>query len=500
METRAQLKRWESPVLDASPVVPLLNGNSYSVRSDPTLTDYWGTVLRHRAIILITVLAGVVLAALVSFRMTRQYSATGRITINRENADVLGFKDSAANTLEDYDYNVALDTQVQVLQSDTLATDVIRKLGLDANPKFAGSLAVRHRPASESTFPTTGPRNLRQLIDIFHTWLKVEKVPKTRVIEIRCTSPDPNLSAEIVNTMVASFIEHNFDTKFQATMQTSDWLAKQLSDLKMKVASSQESLVKYETSNNILGLDEKQNITTAKLNELNQQLTLAQSDRIQKEAAYKQIQNGAVESIPAMANSEIILHLKEQEADLKNQYALLDSQYGPVHPKVVTVRNQLQQTEAAVQSEGNKLVSRIRNEYRAAMQRESLLRAALEEQKQEANKLNESAIQYEILKREADSNRQLYDGLLQKMKEAGVSAGLRSGNIQIVDQAVPPDKPSKPNIPLNIGVAFFASLMLGTVAAFVIDRMNNSITSPEIIDAVSGWPSLGIIPSMLAAL
>jgi capsular exopolysaccharide synthesis family protein len=497
LETKVQLKRWESPRLDAAPLLPVFSARGQNVREDPAFMDYWGTVIRHRAIILTTVLAGVVLAALVSFRMAKQYSATGRITINRENADVLGFKDSVANTLEDYDYNVALDTQVQVLQSDTLATDVIRKLRLNANPKFAGSMADQLKSTNETSgLPTTGPTNVRRLIDIFHSWVKVDKVPKTRVIEIHCTSPDPNLSAEIVNTLVASFIEHNFETKFQATMQTSEWLSKQLSDLKMKVASSQENLVKYETSNNILGLDEKQNIITAKLNELNQQLTLAQSDRIQKEAASKQTHTGGVESIPAMADSEIMEHLKEQEADLKNQYALLDSQYGPLHPKVITVRNQLEQTELAIQSEGNKLVSRIHNEYLAAVQRENLLRAALEEQKVEANNLNESTIQYEILKHEADSNRQLYDGLLQKMKEASVSAGLRSGNIQIVDQAVPPDKPSRPNIPLNIGGAFFASLMLGTVAAFVLERMNNSITSPEIIDAVSGWPSLGIIPSL----
>ncbi|MGB8888949.1 MAG: polysaccharide biosynthesis tyrosine autokinase [Candidatus Korobacteraceae bacterium] len=496
METKVQLKRWESPQLERPPVVPLLTGSTPHLRTEPTFLDYWGTVVRHRAIILITVLAGVILVALISFRMTKLYSATGRITINRENADVLGFKDSAANTLEDYDYNVALDTQVQVLQSDTLATDVIRKLRLDVNPKFAGAISAQKNSRAESGgLPATGPSNLRQLIDILHSWLRIDKVPKTRVIEIHCTSPDPNLSADIVNTLVASFIEHNFETRFQATMQTSEWLSKQLSDLQMKVASSQEMLVKYETDNNILGLDEKQNITTSKLNELNQQLTLAQSDRIQKEAAYRQTQSGGVESIPAMASSEIILHLKQQQADLKNQYALLDSQYGPLHPKVITLHNQLEQTEAAIQSEGNKLVSRIHNEYLAAVQRENLLRAALEEQKQEANKLNESAIQYEVLKREADSNRQLYDGLLQKMKEASVSAGLRSGNIQVVDQAVPPDRPSKPNIPLNMAAAFFASLMLGTVAAFVMERTNNSITSPEIIDAVSGWPSLGVIPS-----
>ncbi len=455
MDTKVQLKRWDSPRLDTPSVVPLLNAYTPSVHTETPVSEYWRTILRHRAIILVAVLVGVVLATLVSLRMTKLYTATGRITINRENSDVLGFKDSATNTLEDYDYNVALDTQVQVLQSDTLAADVIRKLRLDANPKFAGAAAARQLSVSErSALPTTGPRNLRQLIDTFHKWLKVEKVPKTRVIEISCTSPDPNLSAEVVNTLVASFIEHNFETKFQATMQTSDWLSKQLSDLKMKVASSQENLVKYETSNNILGLDEKQNITTSKLNELNQQLTLAQSDRIQKEAAYRQTQTGGVESIPAMASSDIILHLKEQEADLKNRYAELDMQYGPQHPKVVTVRNQLQQTEAAIQSEGNKLVSRIHNEYLASVQRENLLQAALDGQKQEANKLNESAIQYEILKREADSNRELYDGLLQKMKEASVSAGLRSGNIQVVDQAVPPDKPSRPNIPLTLAARF----------------------------------------------
>ena len=496
METKAQIKRWEPSRPETPSVIPLLTGNTPHLHQENPLLDYWGTVLRHRAVILITVLVGVVLATLISFRMTPQYTAAGRITINRENADVLGFKDSASNSLEDFDYNVALDTQVQVLQSDTLATDVIKSLKLDSNPKFAGKLAVpKDSETASSGLPQTGPHNLRQMIDLFHDHLKVDKVPKTRVIEIHFFTPDPNLSAEIVNSVVANFIEHNFETKFQSTMQTSEWLSKQLSDLQMKVATSQENLVKYQRDNNILGIDEKQNIVTSKLNELNQQLTLAQAERIQKEAAYKQTQTGGIESIPAMADSDIIKHLKEQEADLRNQYALLDSQYGPQHPKVITVRNQLHQIDAALQAEGGKLVSRIRNEYLASVQRENLLRGALEEQKQEANKLNERSIQYEILKREAESNRQLYDGLLQKMKEATVSAGLRSGNIQVVDQAVPPNRPSKPNIPLNIGLAFFGSLILGTAAAFFIERMSNSITSPETVDAVSGWPSLGMIPS-----
>ena len=164
-----------------------------------------------------------------------------------------------------------------------------------------------------------------------------------------------------------------------------------------------ESLVDYQREHGILGIDEKQNIVTAKLNELNNQLTQAQADRIQKQAVYELAKSGSLESVPAMADSKVIQHLKDQQADLSNQLALLSSQYGPAHPKVVTVRDQLRQVENSIQAEGKTLVSRLNSQYLEAVDRERMLTSALDQQKGEANQLNENSIGYDNLKHKADA-------------------------------------------------------------------------------------------------
>src|SRR5438876_12038067 len=289
-------------------------------------------------------------------------------------------------------------------------------------------------------------------------------------------------------------------------MQASYWLSKQLIDLQMKVETSQEKLVKYQKQHEILGIDEKQNIITSKLDELNKELTTAESGRMEKESVYQLVQSGDADTAAAAATSadapapggatisSLLEKLREQQADLKIQVAQLSTQFGPSYPKVAQMNNQMKEVDAQIQVEMKKIVSRVRSDYLTALQRETMLRAAMDKQKQEANKLNESAIEYSLLKRDVETNRTLYEGLLEKLKEPGVTAGLRSNNIRPVDLARVPIEPAEPDVPRNLSFALVLGLTTGVSLAFLLEGIDNTVRTPEQAQAISGLPSLGIIP------
>jgi capsular exopolysaccharide synthesis family protein len=264
--------------------------------------------------------------------------------------------------------------------------------------------------------------------------------------------------------------------------------------------------VRYQKEHEIFGIDEKQNIITQKLDELNKELTSAESDRMQKEAIYRMTQTGDPDAVAsAVASDPVVTHadtgssplldkLYKQQADLKIQVAELSTQFGPSYPKVAQLNNQNKEIDRQIQVETRKAVDHLRGQYQTALQREAMLREALQKQKQEANRLNENAIDYTLLKRDVDSNRQLYEGLLEKLKQAGVTAGLRSNNFRIVDAARSPNGPVEPNIPRNLLFAFVLGITSGVGLAFLLEGMDNTVRTTEQAQMISALPSLGMIP------
>jgi capsular exopolysaccharide synthesis family protein len=422
----------------------------------------------------------------------------GRIAVNHENNDVLGFKGSGEGLSDpyDYDYSVALDTQIKILQSDALALATAKALQLDKHPNFSRKAAT----TDVLQTPSVDPSQEAALMGYIQGGLKLSVVPKTRIIEIRFSDPDPQMAAKVVNTLVNVYVEQNFKTKFESAMQTSDWLSKQLSDLQLKVETSQQKLVEYQKLHGILGIDEKQNIVTAKLDELNRELTAAEADRIQKESKYRLAMSGNPELIISSDATTLLGRLRQQESDLKTQIAQAEVQLGPSHPRIKELNNQALQVQAGLRVEIEKLAGRIKTDFLAASQRESMLRSAMEAQKQQANTLNESAIEYSLLKRDVDTNRQLYEGLLQKLKEASVSAGLKSSNIRVVDVARVPLAPSRPDKRRNIMLALAMGLFGGVVLAFLLEAVDNTVRTPEQAQMLSGLPALGIIPASASLL
>jgi succinoglycan biosynthesis transport protein ExoP len=427
-------------------------------------------------------------------RTTPNYQATARIALAKEDNENLGFKDVQSNNdVADSDYTVTMDTQTKILESDRLALEVINNLHLDQNRAFAGSMAVSPpKPGSVGVQQVDRPREAA-LLGAFHDAMGVKTVRNTRIIEISFRSSDPALAAAVVNNIVATYVEDNYRTRYESTMQASDWLAKQISDLQMRVETSQEKLVRYQRENGMLGIDEKQNIITQKLDDLNKSFTDAQADRITKQAGYETAKAGKFDQL-AESSTGIGNNLRQQEATLRAQYAQLTTTFGPNYPKTLELKNQIDQTERSIQAENQRALTQLEENYTAARAREDMLGKALEQQKLEANQLNEKAIEYSILKRDLDANRTLYEGLLQKLKEAGVAAGLRSSNIRIVDNARVPTFPVVPNTPRNLTMSLLLGLLGGFALAVLLEALDTTVRTSEEAEALTGLPSLGFIP------
>jgi len=473
---------------------------------DSVLREYIRVLIKRKWVVIgsVAIIFGVV--AIATLRSTRIYDAGGSISIGKVDPMMFNLKESANGSVDYYD-STDLETEASILRSDLLALQVIRQLNLDKRPEFGGSVETPTTSLGLTTDELQPDSDRTSaLLGAFKGSLRISVRPNNRIIDIHYRSADKDLAARVVNTLIHTYIEQNFKTRFESTMQASDWLSKQLVDLQIKVETSQEKLVKYQKEHEILGIDEKQNITTAKLDELNKELTSAESDRMQREAVYQLVQSGDPDTAAAAAisadtgtanaaaSSSMLERLRGVQGDLKVQVAQLSTQFGPSYPKVIQLSSQLKEVEVQIQAEMKRVVSRVRSEYLTSLQRENMLRNALEKQKQEANKLNESAIEYSLLKRDLDTNRTLYEGLLEKLKEAGVTAGLRSNNIRPVDEARVPTAPAEPNVPRNLSFALALGLTTGVGLAFLLEGIDNTVRTPEQAQAISALPSLGMIP------
>jgi succinoglycan biosynthesis transport protein ExoP len=459
---------------------------------------------KRKWVVLVCLVTIFSVVAIASLKMTPVYEAGGTIEINKPDAS-LNFQNSASFSLDYFD-PTELETDIKILQSNLLALQVIQELHLDRGAEFSSQAPPPNDLAPDPL--QTDPAQAAAMVGSFKGNLRVALVPNTRIIEVHYRSPDPTKAANVVNTLMQTYVENNFKARFDSTMQASDWLQRQLVDLQMKVEASQEKLVRYQKEHEILGIDEKQNITMAKLDELNKELTDAESVRMDKEALYRMVESGDPDAIASSAGgleeggggsgtqsaSQLLEVLRSKQADLKIQAADLSTQFGPSYPKLTQLNNQLKEVDSQIQGEMKKVASKVHGQYTTALQRETMLHDALEKQKQEANKLNESAIEYNIIKRDSETYRTLYEGLLQKLKEAGVSAGLKSNNFRIVDRASTPAGPIEPNVPRNLLFALVLGLASGVGLAFLLEGLDNTVRTTEQAQVFSSLPSLGMIP------
>jgi polysaccharide biosynthesis transport protein len=468
----------------------ILPANSESHDSRATILHFWRVMQKRRWLIAITLGVTVALVAVVSFLLPKRYDASAQLLLDLEGADDLGL-DQVVMPI-DIDLDTKLQTQVRIVQSDTIANSTIKQLGLQNNPIFLGKKAV----SALRDFDSLDLRTRSALTQAFHKSLTVELVPKTEIMEIHFRSRDPKLSADVVNTVSQTYIEHNFQTKYQATRQTSEWLTKQLDDLKKHAEEAQERVIAYQKKTGLFGEDESHNIVIDRLALLNKSLAEAETERIVLEAKFRIAMTENPELIANIAPESLLGALYKEQAETKAEYAEMAAKYGASYPRVVQLQAQLAELDTNVKTEVKKVGEALRAEYMAALKSEQMHRANLEKQKDDAYNMNQDAIQYGIMRREVESSRDLYEGLLKKLKEAGILAGLKSSNVNIVDTASVPVDPVSPKIPLNIILGSLVGLLFGITLAFVAENVDSSVRTPEDVETYCSLPSLGIIPSV----
>jgi capsular exopolysaccharide synthesis family protein len=384
-----------------------------------------------------------------------------------------------------------IETESKVLQSDTLAMLTIKKTGLASNPSFGGAPGLELPNLSPDQPPITRPAILGEFVGS----LGVKRVVNSRLLDVTFESTDPQLAARVLNAHLKNFIDENFQGHYNATKQASDWLEGQLGEMKAKVEKSEEERLQYERENQIWTVDEKENITSQNLSEINKELSEAEADRIKKEAEFNVAKSGNVNSIPAVRDSSLIQSLAGKQAELRQLYTSELARTGPNWPPTKTLLDQIKSLDLLVENEKKNIVGRIEEEYDASVRREKLLSDNLDRQKTVANQMAEKMVQYNIIKQNAEANKQLYVGLTQKLKEAGISAGLQSNNIQIIDPAMVPSTPSRPNKTRNIMMAFLVGLVGGIGLAFLREYMDNTVKTPDDVELLARLPSLAVVPA-----
>ncbi len=452
-----------------------------------------------------------VLVALQIFTATPLYRATATLQIDPENQKVLPYEEVDTSSSSGWYFEEYLWTQAEKLQSTSLGRRVTARLGLADHPAMRrkvrsgaltdavaatrGALRSLLGGASEEPEPTAGEPPAPNLI----SGLEVETVRGTRLIRVSFDSPNAALSAQVANTVVEEFIEQHLESRFQATTRASEFLQRQLDELKVAVERSEEALLSYARANNIVNLGERETLERKRLSDLNDEFTRAESEMIARRARYEALRNAPAELLAAQPDGDRIARVASRLSEAELQLAGMSGHYGPEWPAVKRLRLEIAELREQLESERRAAIGSAQRDYQVARERYRKLLEAETAQRRLVEALNEASIQYNILKRESDTNKELYEGLLQRLKEAGVAAGLRSSNIRMADQAEVPTIVAYPKKARTLTLALVVGLLLGVGGAFLMEALDSTIKSAEDVSQYLDLPALGIVPRIVAA-
>lgn len=453
------------------------------------LRSCWKILRRRRWTIFSVTLALAAGVAIYTFVVPPTYRATGRLEVESETP---AFESLEGNPSRPPADTAFLRTQVDVLTSNNLAWLTIQQLKLNTKPRFSLLLGRSGRREDKSS-----PALWSRLIKAFHDRLSVDLAPESRMLEISFESTDPQLAARVVNSLMNTYVDYNFITKYQGTRQASAWMGKQLDELKAKMEQSQQALVDYERQNAIINITDQENLEDQRLAALSQDLTAAQSDLAGKQSLFQLVQDNPSQ-IALLAQDDLLQKLQAKLADLKSDYVNDLAQYGPNFPKVQRLKEQDQAVQSLINQERQRAVERIQRDYAAAAGRTKILERGVAREKIEVGKLSQLLIQHNILKRDFDTNQDLYNGLLKRLKDARLTAGLRATNIHIVDDALIPTIPARPKKILNLTVGLLVGLILGVTLALVEDGFDTSIKNAEDVEKLVPAPALAVVPADLS--
>lgn len=491
-----------------STTVPDLAPDQPATAGKPFIVEYWQMALRHyrliAAVVVLALFAGLILTLLA----TPQYTADSRIEIARQQANVTNVegleRDEAAPDLEFY------STQYELLESRSLAERVVRRLRLATNEEFFEAHGATPEGAGmlgQSTAPNAQQRLERQeqAVVILQDHIAIDPIRGSALIDVGYTSASPTLSASIANTYVQEFVRQSMDRRMASTADARLFLEQRLDTLRRRLQESERDLVAYAAQQGIIRIEETQSpdgrtrttqtLATADVQALNTALAEATADRVRAEGLLRAgVQSGSNGQIVPNAALD---SLRARRAEVASELAQLLVRFEPQYPQAVALRDQLRSLDAAVATEERRqrgeVSGALRVQFEGAERRERQLRERLDGLLGRLVAENRAGIQYNIFQREVDTNRELYDALLQRYKEIGV-AGVGTNNVAVVDEAIPPDQPSAPILPLNLAIALLAGMILSAGIVFVLENVDESVRDPQQLQDKLGVPLLGAIP------
>ncbi|MFW2850782.1 GumC family protein [Sphingomonas sp. TX0543] len=475
----------------------------------PLIRQYLRVALRWRYVILGAVAGCVLLGLIATLLMTPKYTATATIEISRESDKVTNFQgvDREASVADQEFYQ----TQYGLLKSRSLSERVATQLRLVDDPKFFQMFGIPDKnPAFQlvnGRYPSMG-RQERQRVagETLLKYLGVSPTRLSRLVDVTFTSPDPDFSAKVTNAWADNFIQTNLERKTQATSYGRNLLQRQLGQLKDKLDESLRQLVSYASAEKIINLPAQsgdgkttgeRSIVADDLASLNAALSQSTADRIQAEARYEQAGRAGA-STEALRNIAIN-GLRQKRAELSAEYQRMMMQFEPEYPAAKAIQSQIDQLDRSIAREESRVSGSLQADYREAQERERSLQAKVDQLKGSYLDLRRRSIQYNIYQQEVDTNRALYDGLLQRYKEIGVAGGVGVNNISVVDPADTPQKPSSPRLLINLAISLFAGLGIGALAAFALEQMDEAIADPAEVERRLGLALLGSVPKVEGA-
>jgi capsular exopolysaccharide synthesis family protein len=500
-------------------------------RQEITLRDLTVIYRRRQKIIYGVVGAFALLAAIYCIVATRRYDSTGIIQVQSKSQDGLGLDTMASGGSETSPdalaVNMDIQTQVNILQSDSLGIKTIEQLHMEGTKDFEshwnpigwffGLFSPAGTPDPANASLENSPQRRRRALLVFENHLKVKATPGTRLIDITYSSPDPKLAAAVVNKLTELLIDYSFQTRFDATNQAASWLNSQIGDLRQQSEQLQKQVSDLESKSGIytigtVGADGRtQNYSDVldKLQSATAAVSQAEQNRILRGAILHAAQSGDAEMLSGLAGNTsngaamngsltVIQNLRGQEATARAALQQAEAKYGPAYPRLQELRGNVAGLDHSIQQEIERLKGRAQSDYDDAVRTEDENRAQYNQLKAQADTLNNKSIDVAIVRQEADQSRSLYDELLKKFKEAGVLEGLKGSTITVVDPGRVPGKPDKPNIPLYMAIAIFGGFFLGCCGALLIESMDEKINTVSEVERISGDHLLGATPIFLS--
>ncbi|MEP6715542.1 MAG: polysaccharide biosynthesis tyrosine autokinase [Terriglobia bacterium] len=442
-------------------------------------SHYLWMISRHKWRLLLFVGIAVAATIIVSSRLTPYYESTATLDVDRMAPQSVIGQDSAGARASVSDTDAFLTTQLQLIKSDSVLRPVAQKLKIIP-------------PAVAAKDPSHGEA------PVSLNYLSVARPAKTNLLLISYRSPDPVFAAAVANEVANSYINHSYEIRFQATEKQSTFMASQLDGLKARMERSQMALSQFEKELNVISPEEKTNILSARLQQLNTAWTTSQGDRVAKEAAAKSVHSGTVEALEASQQGEQLRKLSDRIAEASEKFATLKTQFLPNHPEYKKAQSQESELKQQFESLKQNIQKRIDSEYAEALDREKQLGAAVAQVKGEFDSLNSKSVEYHALKRDADADKTVYDELTKKINEAGINAGFQGSSIRMADRARPARTPIYPRTRFNALLAFVASTFLGIVVIFVSESMDHTLRDPDQIQRQLQTEVLGALPVVKA--